>query len=175
MPRISARATPAAKPDRVAPSDVRAAEGIAGEDQRRGFTTPHNAPDARDAAGCSASGVTTETLGEVFRNRRHSGDTTETRFAITLEGAVGQRKANGPRPDDPRCLPRFDQQTKMWVARGEKLRPVVEHAAGGAPRRQASPDPASFVEHHHAGSICLQRAGRDQSAKASANHNDIRV
>jgi len=62
-------------------------------------------------------------VGEVLRNHGHSGDAAETRFPISLEGAIGQRKARGPWPHDSLRLPGLDQQSELEVARGEKLRP----------------------------------------------------
>lgn len=90
----------------------------------RGLHAGHLGTDAR-----------VESLGVVLRNRRHSGDATETLFTIALESAVGQRKASCPWSHDSRRLPRFDQQTKMRIVRGERLRPVVERAVRGPLRR----------------------------------------
>jgi hypothetical protein len=63
----------------------------------------------------------------------------------------------------------------LRVARGEKLRPVIEHVRVGPPGRQAAPDSAPFVEHDDPQAAVAERLGREQAAHAGTNHDDIRM
>ncbi len=108
-------------------------------------------------------------MREVFRDRSHSVDAAETRFAIALERAVSQREPSRPCPHDPRRLPGLDPRTKLRIARGEKLRPMIERAQVGSPSGQPPSHAAPFVQNQHAAAGALQFAGRGQTRHSTAD------